>query len=262
MDNKLSFVEKVADFGGKVVAYEPVLISDLLAFISSIILLIITWKSVSNAKKSNEITLDSLKISEETLRLQRQQFNENIKPVLVMYFPEVMTEKKSLFNENWVSENVSMLFGDYRFKVKNTSENIAYNVRTYVYLYAENEKWIEHKNNGHKDIPLIFTTNGSFHLDSNEKIKNTIPYHYFNNDMENFYNEIYILVYYENKIGDVYQEGYVLRQSRSVFGKSHITINFESRSMDIVKLKEIVLNQKEFLKEHFENELSYYFVPK
>lgn len=171
MENKVSFGEKVVNFGEKVVAYEPVLISDLLAFTSSIILLIITWKSVSNAKKSNEITLDSLKISEETLRLQKQQFNENIKPVLVMYFPEVMTEKKSHFNENCVSENVSMLFGDYRFKVKNTSENIAYNVRTYVYLYAENEKWIEHKNNGHKDLPLIFTTNGSFHLNSNEKNK-------------------------------------------------------------------------------------------
>lgn len=262
MKEKSSFVEIIVNFGEKIVAFEPVLISDLLTFISSIILLIITWKSVSNAKKSNEITLDSLKISEETLRLQKQQFNENIKPVLVMYFPEIMTEKKSHFNENWVSENVSMLFGDYRFRVKNTSENIAYNVRTYIYLYAENEKWIEHKNNGHKDLPLIFTTNGSFHLDSNEKIKNTIPYHYFDKDMENFYNEIYILVYYENKIGDVYQEGYVLRQSGSVHGKSHVTISFEPRSTDIVKLKEIVLNQKEFLKEHFESDLFYYYVPK
>ncbi|QQD84554.1 hypothetical protein [Jeotgalicoccus sp. ATCC 8456] len=255
MHNKQSFIEKI-------VTYEPVLISDLLAFISSIILLIITWKSVSNAKKSNEITLDSLKISEETLKLQKQQFNENIKPVLVMYFPDVMTEEKSHFNESWVAENVSMLFGDYRFSIKNTSKNIAYNVRVYLYLYAENETWMKHKDNGYKDLGLIFTTNGSYHLDSNEKLKNTIPYHYFKGKMKNFYTDIYIIVSYENKIGDVYEEGYVLRQMGHVYGESHVTVSFEPKSMEVVKLKETVLNQKEFLEKHFEKDLFYYFVPK
>lgn len=49
MEIFLSFIKKIIDL-------EPIAISDLLTFTTSIILLIITLKSVTNAKRSNEIT--------------------------------------------------------------------------------------------------------------------------------------------------------------------------------------------------------------
>lgn len=260
--NKSQFPEEISSFISSLVSLEPVTFGELLSFSASFILLIITWKSVSNAKKSNEITLESLKISRQTLDLQKQQFDESIKPVLVMYFPTVITDQKAQFNEKWVPENVSMLFGDYRFDVKNTSENIAYNVRVFVYLYSSNEKWMQHKDSGNKNLGVLFNPASSYHLDGNEKLKSSISYYYFKGRMEEFYTDIYILISYENKIGDVYEEGYVLRKNGGTYGNSHSTVTFEPRNMDVAKLKETVINQKKYLEEHFEEDLSYYFVPK
>ena len=203
-----------------------------------------------------------MKISEETLKLQRQQFNENIKPGLVMRFPEVIVEKKDFFDEKNVPQGVSEIFGDYRFKVENKSKNIAYNVRAYVYLYSENEKWIKYKEDGFSESFLAFTSNRIDHLDSGEKLTNTISYPYFKGHMKEFYSDIYVLVSYEDKIGAHYEDGYKLRQKGLIYGESYEIVTFEPIGVDVEKLKETVLSQKMFLEKLFDKNLDYYFVPK
>lgn len=248
MVNILFYIEKLIDF-------EPVKISELLTFISSIILLFITWRSVSNAKKSNEIT-------EEALKLQKQQFSENIKPILVMKFPEVIVEKKKFFDEKNVPEGVSEIFGDYRFKVENKSKNISYNVRAYVYLYSENEKWIKYKEDGFSESFIAFTSNGVDHLDNGEKLTNTIPYRYFKGRTKELYSDIYVLLSYEDKVGTHYEDGYKLRQKGLFYGESYELATFEPIRVDVEELKETVLSQKIFLEKLFDKNLGYYFVPK
>ncbi|WP_102336575.1 hypothetical protein [Salimicrobium jeotgali] len=247
----------------KIISFEPVSTAELLTFISSIILLIITWKSVSNAKKSNKITLKSLEISKETLELQKQQFNENIKPILVTHFPSVIIDELSYYKAKSIPDSVSKLLGDYRFHIKNTSKNIAYNVNIYTYLYLENKSWIKYneENYQYNTLPPISTNNSTFHLNSDEKLKNTIPYHYFKGAIQNFNPDIYILISYENKVGITYEEGYKLKKIGKVFGQSYTTKTFEPMNTDVPKLKKNILKQKNFLEKHLKKDLSYYFIP-
>lgn len=276
-------MENIALFFGKYIDLEPIPISDLLTFASSIVLLIITWKSVVNASKSNEITSASLKVSEktlnaqentlklqentlklqeDTLKLQAEQFYEDIKPIFIMDFPYVITEgvRNFEFYQNLFPPNTKRLNGDYTYIFRNVSNNIAYNVKVNLYLYADEESWMEYKGSFNRRLPLLSRSRSAYHLNTDEEIENTIPNHYFKKEMQKHYSDIYILISYKNKIGDIYEEGYLLTKTGQ--GNENIHgLSFNQHKIDISELKQKLLSQKSFLEKEFEDDLFYYLVP-
>lgn len=253
MENFLSFIKKIIDL-------EPIAISDLLTFTTSIILLIITLKSVTNAKRSNEITLEALKTSKEALELQKKEFNEAIKPTLVIDLPYGVIDGHERFDivERFGPGNAKKVYGDYHFNIENRSNNIAYNVNTYVYLYADNESWKEYKEYFNPGFEVLFQHRNLSHLDSDKSLENSISTYYFKDEVKDFRPQVYILLSYENKVGDIYEEAYVLTDKRYSTTSIINTLNFTQEKISVSELKEKVSKQHTFFKKYFNIVLSNY----
>lgn len=134
----ISFTLSFSIFFFKIIKFQPITLGELLTFISSIILLIITWKSVSNAKDANKLTESSMKIAQDSLDLQINQFNYNISSDLIFYIDKVKFVPFKFDYENDMSER---FYENHLFKIENASTNICYNISVKTCVYMEDKCW-------------------------------------------------------------------------------------------------------------------------
>src|SRR5690625_776265 len=118
--------------------FKSIPIGELLTFFSSVILLIITWKSVSSAKKANITTQKSLEI-------QEQQFYSSIKPNFIFNIPNSNSinfeEIKPYLGFDKSNKEVNS------FSIENPKENIANNIKVNTYTYIDRDWYVNTKLN-------------------------------------------------------------------------------------------------------------------
>lgn len=76
--------------------------------------------------------------------------------------------------------------------------------------------------------------------------------------MKDFRPQVYILLSYENKVGDIYEEAYVLTDKRYSTTSIINTLNFTQEKISVSELKEKVSKQHTFFKKYFNIVLSNY----
>ena len=246
----------------KLITFNSISIGELLTFISSIILLIITWKSVSNAKNANKIT-------EQSLKLQSDQFNFSMKPDLTFEIPPI----KYTEDDNNKLKIGRVIYPDHEFYVKNLSANICYNISVTTLIYMPDEGWEKYysflKNEFDKDknIPNIDSHNAIHSLHTDNGLKCTIPFYYLILNIIAYDGtitspDLYVLIKYEDKTKNVYEEWFELRTILSTIGNFNgpddLEIKFRPRQVDDVKTKMKLDKQKKKLKDDFPNRGFYY----
>lgn len=123
MNNYIT-IEPILEILKYFIKFEPISFGELLTFLSSIILLVITWKSVSNAKEANLIT-------KQSQQLQSEQFKLSIKPELIFDIPPIKYSDR----ENNKSIVNSLINPDHIYYIKNLSNNICYNISATTFIY-------------------------------------------------------------------------------------------------------------------------------
>lgn len=243
---------------------EPISIGEALTFLSSIILLIITWKSVSNAKKANEIT-------EQSLQLQSNQFNLSIKPDLIFEIPPI----KYTEEENNKTRIGSFIRPDHNFYVKNLSPNICYNISVTTLIYMPDKGWdkyysfLNNEFNKEKSRPNIISHNTIHSLHSTNELKCTIPFYYLILNIIAYDGtitspDLYVFIKYEDKTRNSYEECFELKNIGRRIGKvnqpDELEIDFIPIQIDKVETKKKVYKQKRKLEDDFPNnqKLFYY----
>ena len=246
----------------KLITFNSISIGELLTFISSIILLIITWKSVSNAKNANKIT-------EQSLALQSDQFNFSIKPDLIFEIPPI----KYTEDDNNKLNIGRVIYPDHVFHVKNVSPNICYNVSVTTLIYMPDEGWekyysfLKNEFDKNKNIPNIGSHNDIYSLNDKQGIECTIPFYYLILNIIAYDGtipspDLYVFIKYEDKTKNVYEEWFELRIIGSTIGKFNgpddLEIKFRPRQVDGMKTKIKLDEQKKKLKNDFPNQGFYY----
>lgn len=237
------------------VVIEPISVGELLTVISSIILLIITWKSVSNAKKANEIT-------EKSLQLQSNQFIYSIKPELTFDIPPI----KYTEEENDKTKINRLIYPDHNFQVRNLSSNTCYNINVTTLIYMPNESWdkyyffLSNEFDKSKSRPNIISNNDIYSLHSTNKLECTIPFYYLILDIIAYDGTIippnlFVFIKYEDKIKNFYEDCFELKSIGSTKGRfkgsDKLEIKFKPVRVDSVKIKEKLYKQKKKLEDDF-----------
>lgn len=243
---------------------EPVSIGELLTFTSSIILLIITWRSVTNAKKANENAakanenaLNANLITEQSQRLQRDQFHLSVKPDLIFKInPIKYTEEQN--DKHKVNE---LLRPDHSFKIENLSSNICYDVSTTTVVYLSNEGWDKYfafTDEKYKSRHRLNTSNHEqlHSLHNENKLNCHIPFAFLLLDIVSYDGtipspQIYTFLKYSDKTKRVYEECFELNTVGSVTGRGNkpddIEILFRAAQVDFETTKQKIYEQKDKL---------------
>ena|SRR5690625_2548699 len=242
---------------------EPISIGELLTVISSIILLLITWKSVSNAKKANEIT-------EQSLQLQSNQFNYSIKPELTFEIPPI----KYTEEENDKTKIRSLFYPDHIFQVRNLSSNTCYNISVTTLIYMQDKNWDKYYSflcnefNKEKSRPNIISYNDIYSLHTTNKLECTIPFYYLTLDIIAYDGtinspDLFVFIKYEDKIKNPYEECFELKSTGSTIGRfngpDEMEIKFRPVQVDSVKIKDKLYKQKRKLEDDFSDKQKLFY---
>lgn len=244
-------IDSFTNFLNNFIIIKPVTIGELLTFLSSLILLIITWRSVTNAKQANEIT-------KKALNLQSEQFELSIKPDLTFDIPPI---KYTEYENNKKLINV-LIKPDHIYYIKNLSKNIAYDVSITTYIYLPNSEWdkyylfLKQEFDKDKARPNLVTHNTIYSLDDTGSLKATIPHYYLKFNIISYDGTIdnpilYIRLTYKVKTGKIYEDYFELRETGHVLGRfdkpDDLELHFHPRTITKEKLKNNLFMQKEKL---------------
>lgn len=248
----------------KFILFEPILIGELLTVISTFILLIITWRSVSNAKIANQITKESMEI-------QKEQFKYSIKPNLIFEIPPIEYTE----NENNKMNTKDLIFPDHIFHIRNITTNICYNINVTTFVYLPDVGWdsyykfIQEVLGGKKRRPNIVTRNDTHSLYNDNIITGSIPFYFTNLNITSYDGTIpspvlYVFLTYEDSISNIYNECFKLQQTHSVQGKfnepDEIKLIFKPQKTSWSLARDKLYEQKTKLESEFPNlsKLFYY----
>lgn len=255
----------------EIISMEPVSIGELMTFTSSIILLIITWKSVTNAKranenakqanvnaaKANENALNANLITEQSQRLQRDQFHVSIKPDLIFKINPIKYNDE----QNDKHKINELLGGDHSFEIKNISSNICYDVSTTTVVYLPNEGWDKYfaftdGRNRPRHRPTTAIHEQMHSLNNETKLNCHIPFTFLLLNIVSYDGtipspEVYTFLKYKDKTKKVYEECFKLNTMGSVIGRRNklndIEIHFRAAQVDFEAIKRKVYEQKDKL---------------
>lgn len=257
-------IESISELLNCFIKFEPISLGELLTFLSSIILLVITWKSVSNAKEANLIT-------KQSQQLQSEQFKLSIKPELIFDIPPIKYNDR----ENNKLKVNSLIKPDHIYYIKNLSNNTCYNIRATTFIYLPDDSWNKYYsflNNGlgkEKSRPNIVSYRETHALHTTNKLECTIPFYFLNFEVIAYDGTInsprlYVFLKYEDKSNNTYEECFELKQIGKVSGKFNepddIELHFTPilRENDEIRIK--LYEQKEKLELDFpdKEEVFYY----
>jgi len=248
----------------EIISMESVSIGELMTFTSSIILLIITWKSVTNAKKANENAkkanenaLNANLITEQSQRLQRDQFHLSIKPDLIFKInPIKYTDEQN--DKHKINE---ILSPDHSFVIENVSSNICYDVSTTTVVYLPNEGWDKYfaftdgrNRPRHRPNTAIHKQLHSLHNEN--ELNCHIPFAFLLLNIVSYDGtipspQIYTFLKYRDKTKKGYEECFELNTVHSVIGRRNkpndIEILFRATQVDFETTKQKVYEQKDKL---------------
>lgn len=251
-------LDNVIQFLNIFINFEPISIGELLTFLSTLILLLITWKSVVNVKIANEITKNSQK-------LQSDQFELSIKPDLTFNIPPIEYTEK----ENNKREIRSLIKPDHIFQVRNLSDNVAYDLSITTFIYLTNEGWdsyylfLEKEFGANKARPNIVSHNEVYSLDNQNHLKTTIPHYYLKFNILAYdgtidHPSIYVFLKYKGKTNQSYEECFELKQRGAVRGKfnspDEIDLHFHPTLQKKEDIKVALLTQRKKLESDFPEE--------
>lgn len=256
---------EVLEIISQVLTMEPISIGELLTFTSSIILLIITWKSVSNAKKANENAAKANDITEQSQLLQRDQFHLSIKPELIFKIqPIKYTEEE---NDKY---KTSQLFNpDHSFQIENVSSNICYDITATTFVYMSVEGWDKYYaflNKKHS--PNTAISEDLHSLYSENELNCRIPFAFTALNIISYDGtipspEIYTFLKYQDKTKNFYEECFRFNTVHSVLGRRNkpddIEIHFRATQVDLDTTKQKVYEQKKKLDNDFPNEQKLFY---
>nr|WP_015085271.1 hypothetical protein [Planococcus citreus]AFX82607.1 hypothetical protein [Planococcus citreus] len=243
---------------------EPVSIGELLTFTSSIILLIITWKSVSNAKKANENAHKANIITEQSQDLQREQFHLGIKPDLIFKISPI----KYTSEQNDKHRINEILNPDHPFEIENISSNTCYEVSTTTVVYLPNGGWDKFLAFRAEKYKPRYRPNTAIHqrlhaLHSENKLDCHIPFAFLILNIVSYDGtipqpQIFTFLKYRDKTNKLYEECFRLDEAHSVIGRKDrpddIEILFRATQVDFETTKQKVYEQKEKLDNEFSSE--------
>lgn len=257
-------IEPILELLNYLIKFEPISLGELLTILSSIILLVITWKSVSNAKKANIIT-------EQSQQLQSEQFKLSIKPELIFDIPPIKYNEI----ENKKSKVNSLIKPDHTYYIKNLSNNICYNISVTTFIYLPDEGWNKYYSFLHNEFgkekarPNIVSYWETHALHTTNKLECTIPFYFLNFNVIAYDGtinspELYVFLKYEDKTNNIYEECFELKKVGKVFGKFNAPDDIEIHFSPILREKEEIrtklYEQKEKLESDFpdKQEVFYY----
>lgn len=250
---------------------EPVSIGELMTFTSSIILLIITWKSVTNAKKANENAKQANKnaaianenalnanlITEQSQHLQRDQFHLSIKPDLIFKLnPIKYTDEQN--DKHKINE---LLRPDDAFKIENVSSNICYDISATTVVYLPNEGWDKYFAFTDEKYKPRHRPNTAIHkqlhsLHNGNELNCHIPFAFLLLNIVSYDGtipspRIYTFLKYSDKTKKVYEECFRLDKVHSVIGRrdkpDDIELLLHATQVDFEATKQKVYEQKDKL---------------
>ncbi|ADC52368.1 hypothetical protein BpOF4_21864 (plasmid) [Alkalihalophilus pseudofirmus OF4] len=240
-----------------IVKMEPITIGELLTFLSSIILLLITWKSVSNAKKANENAAKANHITEQSQLLQRDQFHLSIKPDLIFSIPPI----KYTEEENDKDKVFQLIWPDHSYAIENVSSNICYNITVTTIVYMPNDGWEKYYAfPSRKHRPNTVNSESLHSLYTVNQLDCSIPFVFSTLNIISYDGtvpqpEIYTFIRYEDKTQKVYEECFNLKSRGKVFGRRNkpddIEIHFDAKKVDLERTKKKVDEQKNKLNNDF-----------
>lgn len=250
-----STIDNALELLNYIIKIEPISIGELLTSVSSIILLVITWKSVSNAKEANAIT-------KQTQQLQSEQFKLSIKPDLIFELPPIKYTQK----ENNKLKVNSLIKPDHNYYIKNLSNNICYNISVTTFIYLPNEGWnkfysfLNNELGREKARPNIVSFGKTYSLHTTNNLECTIPFYFFNlkiigDDGTINSPQLYAVLKYEDKTNNVYEDCFELRQTGKVLGKfdgpNDIELHFSPVLREKEEIRTKLYKQKEKLESDF-----------
>lgn len=249
------------------IKFEPVTIGEIFPFFTSIILLIITWRSLSNAKKGNEITKNSMQLAKQALDLQNKQFIYSLKPDIIFNIPSKIINQSAYDIDN--IKDFEAIFQ--KFFIRNSSPNICYDISVKAFVYMDNTNWdkyyeITHnnlKNTNHiLSLSALVSSDILHSLDNTRNFELTIPpfYHYLHTKPFDFFPCLYIKINYKDKVGNFYEEHFTFDRVMETIEESVYVIDFEPRIISAKKVKKDLFNQEKFLNNKYGSSgFNYYY---
>ncbi|ASN06342.1 hypothetical protein [Virgibacillus necropolis] len=246
------------------ITIEPVSLGELLTILSSIILLVITWKSVSNAKKANAIT-------KQSQQLQSEQFKLSIKPDLIFDIPSI---KYTQIDNNKSKVNI-IINPDHTYYIKNLSNNICYNISVTTFIYLPDDGWnkyysfLNNEFGKEKARPNIVSYSKTYALHTTNNLECTIPFYYLVLNIIAYDGtinspELYVFLQYEDKTNKIYEDCFQLVQTGKHIGRfdepDDIELHFSPVLSENEEIKTKLYEQKNKLESDFPDkpELHYY----
>lgn len=235
------FLKEVFPF----VSFEKISVGEFLTFISSLVLAIITFTSVSIAK-------DSSKVANLSLLIQSDQLKASIKPNLIYDIPPFEQPK-------FVYDDIKKLYmykpSDLEYFIKNSSDNISYDVSVTTFIYLDNQSWKKYYEYKKEkiDINNTFSENTIHYLNSENKLTANVPNLFFwlevfSYDERISIPEIYTFITYKDKIENLYNDFYKFEIMSNSKGGRFVTINLNPKKVNENEVKEKWNEQNKYLK--------------
>lgn len=250
--NKFIAIETILHF----IKIEPISLGELLTFLSSIILLVITWKSVSNAKKANAIT-------KQSQQLQSHQFKLSIKPDLIFDIPPIKYNQ----SENNKSKVNSLIKPDHNYYIKNLSSNICYNIGVRTFIYLPDEGWNKYYSFLNREFglekvrPNIVSYSETHALHNTNSIECAIPSYYFNLNIIAYDGtinspQVYVFLKFQDKTNNVYEDCFEFKETGKVLGKFNGPDDIELHFSPVLREKEEIRTKLYEQKKKLESDFS------